>query len=77
VNVVIVLWFLLLWLPELPGFLHRRNVREIALFSVLWAAGLGLWLAVNSGVPTDQVTKALRAIFEPIGMTLIKPPPPA
>ena len=72
-TLAIVLALLLVWLPELPGMLHRKNPREIVLFAVLWAAGLALWIAVNAGVPTNQITQALRAIFEPIGRALIVP----
>lgn len=74
-NVAIVLASMLIWIPELPRMMHRRNVREIALFALLWAVGLALWLAINQGISTDLVNKFLRGVFEPIGKTLIVPAP--
>lgn len=75
-NALIVLLFLLIIIAELPGMLHRRHVREIVLFAALWAVGLTLTLIISNGGDTDQITKLLRGIFEPIGKLVIVPPPP-
>lgn len=72
---VLVLVFLALWVPELPGLVRGRHWPELAAFAVLWAMGLTLALLINYGVPVDQVTQLLRSLFEPIGQRLVVPPP--
>lgn len=72
---VVILVFASIWIPDLPGLLKHRQWAELAAFAALWAAGLTLALLVNYGVDVDQVTKLLRAVFEPIGQSLIQLPP--
>lgn len=71
---VIVMVFAVMWAVELPGLLHRRQKAELATFAALWVVGLTLALLVHYGVHIDLVTKALRSVFEPIGLRLIQPP---
>lgn len=72
---VVIVVFLLLWVPELPGLVRGRLWREMAAFAVLWAAGLTLALLVHYGAQLDQLTQLLRAVFEPIGQRIVVPPP--
>lgn len=67
--------FVMVALPELPGLIRRRDAREIAAFTFLWAAGLVISLLIASSVPVDGVTNLLRSVFEPLGKLVIKPPP--
>jgi len=70
----IILLFLVMWIPDLPGMLKQKQWPELAAFAALWAAGLTLALLLNYGVPVNAVTKALRAVFEPIGRGYIQLP---
>jgi len=72
---MVVLVFVAMWVPELPGMLRRRQWRELAAFAALWAVGLTLAVLIVLDIPINQVTKLLRAVFEPIGQRLIIPPP--
>jgi len=72
---LVLLIFLLMWIPELPGLLRRRQWPELAAFGFLWAAGLALSLLIAADVPVNQLNKLLRGIFEPIGRMVITKPP--
>ena len=72
---VLILVFLALLIPDLPGLVKRRQWAELTAFFLLWAAGFALSLLVHYGVPFHQVNTLLRAVFEPIGQFFIQPPP--
>ena len=67
--------FLLLVVPDLPLMMRRPRARDIAVYAVVWIAGLAYSLAIANGVYPSGVNTALRAIFEPIGKILLAPPP--
>ncbi|HEY8417848.1 MAG TPA: hypothetical protein VIK93_07425 [Limnochordales bacterium] len=72
---VLILVFLAIWVPDLPGLVRGRHWPELAAFAVLWVLGLTLALLVSYSVPVDHVTQFLRGVFEPIGQRLVVAPP--
>ena len=74
-TLFLIVGFALIWLPDLPGMMRRKHAGEIMVFALLWAVGLTLSLLILYDVKVDYITLALRAIFEPIGKAIIKPPP--
>lgn len=71
---VVVVLFLVLWVPELPGFAHRKDWREILAFFVLWAIGLALSLLLTYGVKIDSVTRLQRQLLDPLGELIMTQP---
>lgn len=72
---LVLLVFGALLIPDLPGLVRRRQWAELAAYGTLWTAGLILSLLIAYDVPVNQLTRLLRAVFEPIGTAIIKPPP--